>query len=124
MPNHCEDEHEHSGHSHNDGHDHSNDITPALQSSLYQYINFDLITTLNESVPGSGKAITKKTWAERLDERPELESLSDEQLLIRVPYVERPHVALPHFVSHLIYICVHTDLRAKPNFILFSFVQN
>jgi len=85
MSHNCEDEHDHAGHSHNDGHDHSNDITPALQSNLYQHINFDLITTLNEAYAGSGKAIIKKTWAERLDEEPELESLSDEQLLLHVP---------------------------------------
>jgi len=87
MSGHCEDEHDHSGHSHShsDGHDHSNDITPAVQSSLYQYINFDLITTLNEAQAESGKAIVKKTWAERLDDEPELESQSDEQLLMHVP---------------------------------------
>jgi len=88
MSGHCEDEHDHSGHSHSqgDGHDHSNDITPAVQSSLYQYINFDLITTLNEAQADSGKGIVKKTWAERLDEEPELESQSDEQLLMHVPF--------------------------------------
>lgn len=86
MPGHCEDEHDHSGHSHGgSGHDHSNDITPAIQSSLYQHINFDLITVLNEAQPGSGKAIVKKTWAERLDAEPELESGSDEQILMTIP---------------------------------------
>lgn len=40
-------------HHHGDGghcqgeHDHSNDITPALQSLLYSQIDFDSITTLN-----------------------------------------------------------------------------
>lgn len=83
---HCHDEHE--GHHHHHGgdeHDHSDDITPALQFSLYQHINFDEITTLNESVQGAGKAIVKKTWAERLDEEPELASDADEQLIINVP---------------------------------------
>lgn len=40
-------------HHHGDGghcqgeHDHSNDITPAIQSLLYSQIDFDAITTLN-----------------------------------------------------------------------------
>ena len=84
MSGHCHDDHQ-SGHSHADGHDHSDDITPALQYSLYQHINFDDITTLNESEADSGKAIVKKTWAERLQEQPELESDADEQLLIYIP---------------------------------------
>ena len=88
MSHHCHDEHaEHGdGFDHHD-HDHSDDITPALQFSLYQYINFDEVEALNEAEPGSGKAILKKTWAERLQVDPELESDADEQLLIKVPYV-------------------------------------
>ncbi|TAQ88047.1 hypothetical protein B7494_g3616 [Chlorociboria aeruginascens] len=91
MSSHCHDEHEHehdhSGHSHGaGGHDHSDDITPALQYSLYQHIDFDSITTLNESTPDSGKAIVKKTWAERLEDEPELESNADEQLLMHIPF--------------------------------------
>ncbi|RDL39035.1 Galactose-binding protein [Venustampulla echinocandica] len=87
MSTHCHDEHDHSGHDHGDGgHDHSDDITPALQYSLYQHISFDDITTLNEAEAGSGKAIVKKTWAERLEERPELESDTDEQLLMHIPF--------------------------------------
>ena len=74
------------GHSHtDDGHDHSDDITPALQYSLYQHINFDDITCLNESEAGAGKAIVKKTWPERLNATPELESDADEQLLMNIP---------------------------------------
>lgn len=89
MSGHCNDEHDASGHSHGNehaGHDHSDDITPALQFSLYQHINFDTITTMNEAELGSGKAIVKKTWAERLQEQPEVESDADEQLLIHIPY--------------------------------------
>jgi len=83
----CHDDHDHSGHSHGgEVHDHSDDITPALQYSLYQHINFDDITTLNEREVGSGKAIVKKTWAERLQEQPELESDADEQLLMHIPF--------------------------------------
>jgi len=79
------------GHEHHDhgdqAHDHSDDITPALQHSLYSQINFDHITALNESIPGAGKAIVKKTWDERLSEETELCSDCDEQLLIHIPYV-------------------------------------
>jgi len=81
---HCHDEH--AGHGH-DGHDHSDDITPALQHHIYQQIDFDAINTLNESIPRSGSTICKKTWAQRLDPEPELSSDADEQLLMHVPYV-------------------------------------
>ncbi|KAG7121768.1 PITH domain-containing protein P35G2.02 like [Verticillium longisporum] len=54
--------------------------------SLYQQINFDEITTLNEAVPDSGRAIVKKTWADRLSVDVELESDADEQLLMNVPF--------------------------------------
>lgn len=94
MASHCHDEHNghgHGDHSHGgDGHDHSDDITPALQYSLYQHINFDGIMAMNETDSGSGKAIVKKTWAERLQEQPELQSDVDEQLLIQIPYAIIP----------------------------------
>ncbi|KAK4172546.1 PITH domain-containing protein [Triangularia setosa] len=89
MSHHCHDEHhDHSGHDHSHGgeHDHSDDITPALQFSLYQHIDFDAVTTLNEVTYGSGKAVLKKTWAERLQPEPEMESDADEQLLINIPF--------------------------------------
>lgn len=82
---HCHDEHDDHHHHHGEEHDHSDDITPALQFSLYQHINFDEITTLNESPQDSGKAIVKKTWAERLTDEPELTSDCDEQLIINIP---------------------------------------
>ncbi|KAG6360269.1 hypothetical protein INS49_011325 [Diaporthe citri] len=81
---HCHDEHDH--HHGGDEHDHSDDITPALQFSLYQHIDFDNITTLNESVHGSGKAITKKEWTDRLSGQPEVASDADEQLIINIPF--------------------------------------
>ncbi|KAI2631884.1 PITH domain-containing protein [Hypoxylon sp. NC1633] len=88
---HCHNEHQahggHDGHDHHDHeHDHSDDITPALQHSLYQHIKFDEINTLNEASIDSGKAIVKKTWAERLDLEPELASDADEQILMTVPF--------------------------------------
>ena len=85
--------HDHGGHAHghdhhgHDEHDHSHDLTPALQSSLYQQIDFEAVNTLNECQPKSGAAILKKTWAQRLDAEPELESDADEQLLMHVPFV-------------------------------------
>ncbi len=89
MSHHCHDEHDHHdhhGHDHSEGaHDHSDDITPVLQHSLYQRIDFDRITTLNEEESASGVAIVKKTWAERMDEEPELQSDTDEQLLMHIP---------------------------------------
>ncbi|RAL00269.1 PITH domain-containing protein [Aspergillus ibericus CBS 121593] len=85
--------HDHSGHCHGeDGHDHSNDITPALQSLLYSQIQFDSITTLNEATPKSGAAIVKKTWSERLNDEPELESDADEQLLMYIPFTGQVNV--------------------------------
>ncbi len=87
---HCHDEHAGGhghGHGHDHDHDHSDDVTPAIQHSLYQHINFDAINTMNEVTPGSGKAIIKKTWAERLQVEPELVSDADEQIIVNVPYV-------------------------------------
>jgi RNA polymerase I-specific transcription initiation factor RRN6 len=81
-------DHSHDDHDHSHGgggHDHSNDLTPALQSTLYSQIDFDKIVTLNEREPGSGTAVVKKTWDERLDPKPELISDADEQILMTVP---------------------------------------
>lgn len=80
------DHHDH-GHSHDHEHDHSDDITPALQHSLYEHIRFDDIVTLNEAETHSGKGIVKKTWSERLQPFPVLQSDTDAQLLINIPYV-------------------------------------
>lgn len=112
MSHHCHDEHDDHHHHHEGGaeHDHSDDITPAVQFSLYQHINFDEIITLNEQVHGSGQAIIKKTWAERLATEPEVVSDADEQLIINVPYVtlllyltsSLSHSQLPFMKSHVI----------------------
>ena len=86
---HCHNErdsHSHDGHNHGaDEHDHSDDITPALQHSLYQHIEFDGLSTLNEAAEHSGRDVVRKTWAERLNELPELESDADAQLLMHIP---------------------------------------
>lgn len=80
----CHDEHGGHDHDHSE-HDHSNDITPALQSHLYQQIDFDRVTTLNEAVPDSGAMVLKKEWSQRLDAKPDLHSDVDEQLLMHIP---------------------------------------
>ena len=74
------------GHSHGD-HDHSHDVAPALQSSLYQQIDFPAIITLNEAESRSGAAICQKTWEQRMDAEPELKSDADEQLIMNIPSV-------------------------------------
>jgi hypothetical protein len=43
---------------------------------------------MNETEAESGKAVVKKTWAERLQEQPELKSDADEQLLMQIPYAK------------------------------------
>ncbi|KAB8075032.1 PITH domain-containing protein [Aspergillus leporis] len=85
--------HNRGGHCHGeDGHDHSNDITPAIQSLLYSQIRFDSIITLNEATPNAGAAIVQKTWSERLNDQPELESDADEQLLMHIPFTGQVNV--------------------------------
>lgn len=81
---------DHAGHSHDDqdhshGHDHSDDIEPALQSLIYQPIEFDGIRTLNETEIDSGAKVVQKTWAQRLEAQPLVTSDADEQLLMFVP---------------------------------------
>ena len=79
------------GHSHEDqdhDHDHNEETAPAIQALIYEQIDFGNIRTLNESETESGAQVIRKTWAQRLDLRPELVSDADEQLLIFVPYVE------------------------------------
>jgi len=101
---HCHDEH---SHDHGEGaHDHSglcllnlrtqngiqctnstDDVTPAIQSSLYKHIDFDRITTLNEATPGSGRDVVRKSWEDRLVGTPIVESDADEELLMFIPFV-------------------------------------
>lgn len=85
---HHHDEHGHHGHDHSEGaaHDHTDDITPALQNHIYEQIDFSAINTLNERQPRSGSKIVQKTWAERLESEPELQSDADEQLLMHIPF--------------------------------------
>ena len=81
--------HDHSGHDHgheDHGHDHSDEVEPALQTLIWKQIDFDNIRTLNESEPDAGAKVVKKTWQQRLEAEPELESDADEQLLMFIPY--------------------------------------
>lgn len=81
--------HQHGGHACHDencDHDHSSDITPVIQNHLYSQIDFSKVRTLNESVTGSGRKILEKTWDQRLDQDPTLESDADEQLITHVPF--------------------------------------
>ena len=85
--NHSHNHDHYDGHGHDHGdHDHSHDLEPALQSSLYKQIDFDAINTLNEEIPRSGASIVKKTWTERLNDTPILNSDADEQLLMHIPF--------------------------------------
>ncbi|KAL8674963.1 MAG: hypothetical protein Q9168_000666 [Polycauliona sp. 1 TL-2023] len=81
-------DHSHSHHhNHGDGdHGHDDDIEPALQSLIWKQIDFERIRTLNEREPDQGAKIVEKTWPQRLDPEPLLESDSDAQLLMFLPF--------------------------------------
>lgn len=85
---HCHDEHGHHGHDHSEGaaHDHTDDLTPALQNQIYEQIDFDAVNTLNEADSRSGQKVLQKTWTDRLKPLPELVSDADEQLLMHIPF--------------------------------------
>ncbi|KAL8854693.1 MAG: hypothetical protein Q9221_000475 [Calogaya cf. arnoldii] len=77
------------GHHHSHGdhdHDHHDDVEPALQSLIWKQIDFESIRTLNESEPDHGAKVVEKTWTQRLNPEPLLESDADEQLLMFVPF--------------------------------------
>ncbi len=76
--------HDHGGHDHS-SHDHSDENSPALQTLIYKQIEFDKVTTLNESETDAGRRVVEKTWQKRLDTDPQLVSDADEQLLMFVP---------------------------------------
>lgn len=93
---HHDDHHHHHGHDgHHDGHDHSDDLEPALQTLIWQQIEFEKIRTLNELELDSGAKIVEKTWAQRMNAEPELVSDTDEQMLMFVPYVALFPLPLP-----------------------------
>lgn len=49
------------------------------------YSNPVTLLAVAETTSGAGAAIVQKTWAERLNDTPELESDADEQLLMTIP---------------------------------------
>ena len=63
LMSHCHDELSHRSHDHSGAaeHDHSDDLTPALQNHIYEPIDFAAINTLNEQLPRSGSKIVQKT---------------------------------------------------------------
>ncbi|KAL8881018.1 MAG: hypothetical protein Q9198_001689 [Flavoplaca austrocitrina] len=74
-------------HDHGPGnHNHDDEVEPALQSLIWKQIDFESIRTLNEREPDQGAKILEKTWPQRLDPEPILESDSDEQILMFVPF--------------------------------------
>ncbi|KAL8929351.1 MAG: hypothetical protein Q9172_000524 [Xanthocarpia lactea] len=78
--------HDHGDGDHGHGHDHSDEVEPALQTLIWKQIDFESIRTLNESEPDQGAKVVEKTWPQRLNAEPMLQSDADEQLLIFVPF--------------------------------------
>ncbi|KAI9597724.1 galactose-binding domain-like protein [Syncephalis fuscata] len=82
---HCHHEHHgHDGHDHGDDHTHDDEIA-LVKDLLYEKIDRDNVRGLNESIPGAAKSIIKP-WHERNSTTPLLESDSDEQLIVIVPF--------------------------------------
>lgn len=79
--------HDHGDGDHGHAHDHSDEVEPALQTLIWKQIDFESIRTLNESEPDQGAKVVEKTWPQRLNAEPMLQSDADEQLLMFVPYV-------------------------------------
>lgn len=51
-----------------------------MRTENQKQIDFESIRTLNESEPDQGAKIVEKTWPQRLDPEPMLESDADEQV--------------------------------------------
>ncbi|KAF8951144.1 PITH domain-containing protein 1 [Entomortierella lignicola] len=88
---HCHNEAHAHGHGHghgHDDHDHDHDELPdsdLVHESLYQKIDHDNVTCLNEAVQHSGRSILKP-WHEKMDDTKFLESDADEQLILKIPF--------------------------------------
>jgi len=80
---HCHDEHE-DGHGHSHSHAHETPLEDVPRETLYSIIDHQNVMALNvvEQVN------IFKTWEERNDETRYLESDSDEQMIIRIPFVD------------------------------------
>jgi len=79
------DNHDHScgEHAHGDDHSHNHTSNGGPSDNLFAHIDRDNVVALN-SVDGGSKVI--KPWDERLDEQVYIESDTDDQLIIRVPF--------------------------------------
>ncbi|KAJ9069763.1 hypothetical protein DSO57_1015259 [Entomophthora muscae] len=77
-------DHDH-GHGHGHDHNHDDDVEAALKESLLSKIDLENVRCLNEAVPGSVKHVFKP-WELRMDLEKFVESDSDEQLIIFVPF--------------------------------------
>ena len=77
------------GHSHSHGCDHGEAGKVGEESgvaySLYQKIDMNNLTCLNEETDGSGKTVFKP-WESRLDREKFVQSDADEELLINIPF--------------------------------------
>ncbi|TPX62988.1 hypothetical protein PhCBS80983_g00157 [Powellomyces hirtus] len=87
---HCREEHSHDGrdpgHSHGHDHDHDHDGPDrGAEYSLWQQVDIDNVTCLNEREEGSAKLVFK-AWEERVDVSKFVESDADEQLIINIPF--------------------------------------
>ncbi|KAI8820091.1 galactose-binding domain-like protein [Fimicolochytrium jonesii] len=89
---HCHDEHhDHrggGGHGHGHDHDHDHDHDGPDRGSeytLYQQVDLDNVTCLNESDDGAIKKVFK-TWDQRNDRTTFVESDVDEQLIVHIPF--------------------------------------
>eukprot|EP00124_Ichthyophonus_hoferi_P003132 Ihof_evm2s254 gene=Ihof_evmTU2s254 len=71
---------------HNHSHDHDHDSPEkGIEYSLYKYIDSSKVSCLNESNSGSAVKIFK-SWDQRFDTTKFLESDTDDQLIIFVPF--------------------------------------
>lgn len=71
-------------------HDHDHDHSPPPEDtnqvqSLFEKVQTSAVRALNEKVTGSGAKIVKP-WNERFSTEPHLESDSDEQIILHVPF--------------------------------------
>ncbi|CUA68505.1 PITH domain-containing protein 1 [Mus musculus] [Rhizoctonia solani] len=82
MSQQCGHEHHDHGHGHDHDHDHDEGGSP---NNLYGRIDRPNVVALNAE-PGSDPCAVLKPWHERLDETKWLESDSDDQLILRIPF--------------------------------------
>lgn len=79
--------HDHSEGARDHDHDHDGKDGPdrGVEDSLYKHIFIDRVRCLNESVAESGKTVIKP-WDQRFDRTKYVESDSDQQLIVHIPF--------------------------------------